>query len=282
MTARFPVRFFAVALLTGALTVPVWGLDADTTPAPEYVPTEPLPVLNVPDARPRMSPELTLAEYESHARWQSQQLGETNDTTTITADLPDAAKQGRYRLTRVFSAPKSVAFKAIDFVGDGFVKTNVIARLLQSEVDHVQKDQPRDTAINRQNYKFSYKGIDQVGDRTVHVFQVKPRHKRAGLFKGKVFLDIHTGSMVRAEGQVVKSPSLFIKKIEFVQDYTHIGDFDLISHIHSVANTRIIGKAVVDISHQDYHVRSVEQLQAAAQANRSLQLVSLQDTSRSR
>ena len=217
-----------------------------------------------------MSQELALAEYESHARWQSQQLGESDDTTTIKADLPDAAKHGQYRLKRVFSAPKSIAFKAINFVGDGFVKTNVIARLLQSEADHVQKAQPGDTAITRDNYKFSYKGTEQVNGRTAHVYQIKPRQKRAGLFKGKVYIDVYSGDMVRAEGRIVKSPSLFIKNIEFVQDYAQVGEFNLISHIHSVAETRLVGRVIVDISHDDYQVRSLtEVIMAGHPANGS-------------
>lgn len=262
MGLRSPIRIFAVAALTLSLLLPAGALENDASLPVGSLAGEPVANLNIPIARARMSPELALMEYESHARWQAQQIGESDDTTTITADLPDAAKHGQYRLKRVYSAPKTVAFKTIDFVGDGFVKTNVIARLLQSEADHVQKDQPSDTAITRQNYKFSYKGTEQVNGRTAHVFQVKPRESRPGLFKGKVYIDVYSGEMLRAEGRVAKSPSFFIKKIDFVQDYAQVGDFNLIAHIHSVADTRLIGRAVVDISHDGYQVHSLEELQA--------------------
>jgi hypothetical protein len=225
-----------------------------------------MPLLAVPEARARMAPDLALTHYESNALWQAQQLGETSDTTTITAELPDAAKSGQYRLHRIFSAPKSVAFKTISFVGDGFVKTNVIARLLQSEMNHVEKDRASETAISRDNYKFNFKGTQEITGRVAHVFQVKPRRKAQGLFKGKVYIDAYSGNIIRAEGQVVKSPSLFIKKIEFTQDYQEIGDFNLISHIHSVARTRLVGKAVVDIRHENYHVQSLAELRANNQS----------------
>lgn len=262
MGFRSPIRIFAVASLSLSLLLPASALENDASLPASSLAGEPVANLNIPVARARMSPELALMEYESHARWQAQQIGESDDTTTIIADLPDAAKHGQYRLKRVYSAPKAVAFKTIEFVGDGFVKTNVIARLLQSEADHVQKDQPSDTAITRQNYKFSYKGTEQVNGRTAHVFQVKPRESRAGLFKGKVYIDVYSGEMLRAEGRVAKSPSFFIKKIDFVQDYAQVGDFNLIAHIHSVADTRLIGRAVVDISHDGYQVHSLEELQA--------------------
>jgi hypothetical protein len=143
-------------------------------------------------------------------------------------------------------------FKPVRFIGDGFVKSNVITRLLQSEVDHVQKDDTSLTAITPANYKFSYKGTVQTPSRLMHVYQVKPRKNRMGLFKGHVYLDAYTGSLVRAEGRAVKSPSLFIKKIEFGQDYVDVGAFTFPAHTHSEASTRLVGRAVVDIYQNDY------------------------------
>ena len=153
------------------------------------------------------------------------------------------------------------------FTGDGFVKNNIITRLLQSEVDHVQKDDASLTALTPANYKFSCKGTTQLEGRLVHVYQLKPRKKRPNLFKGRIYLDAHTGSLVRAEGTVVKSPSFFIKKIDFVQDYTDVGPFTLPAHIHSEAVTRIVGRAVVDIYHHDYQpttnaVQAMQQIPA--------------------
>jgi hypothetical protein len=73
-----------------------------------------------------------------------------------------------------------------------------------------------------------------------------------GVFKGHVYLDGYTGSLVRVEGRAVKSPSLFIKKIDFAQDYVDVGAFTFPAHIHSEARTRLVGRAVVDIYQNDY------------------------------
>ena len=257
------VQKLGAALLAASLAMPAVAANNDASLPVSFSLADPSLNLKIPPARARMSPELALIEYESYARWQSQQLGESDDTTTITADLPDAAKHGQYRLKRIYSAPKTLAFKTIQFVGDGFVKSNVITRLLQSEADHVKKDQPSDTAITRANYKFSYKGTQMVDGRLAHVYQVKPRQKRAGLFKGRVYIDVHSAGLVRAEGRLVQSPSFFIKSIDFVQDYQQVGDFNLVSHIHSVADTRLVGRAIVDVSHEDYQVHSLAELQAS-------------------
>ena len=209
-------------------------------------------VLVAPVSLPRMSSELALQAYQGRSVLQAATLVSYSANTRISAQLPDTSQHGEFELERHYSAPRTLEFKAVSFTGDGFVKSNIITRLLQSEVDHVQKDDSSLTAMTPANYRFSYKGTSQLEGRTVHVYQLKPRKKRIGLFKGRLYLDAYTGSLVRAEGSVVKSPSFFIKKIEFVQDYTDIGSFTLLVHIHSEAITRLLGRAIVDIYHSDY------------------------------
>jgi hypothetical protein len=233
---------------------PSYRLLGDDSPASPAVQTEDRTpaVLIAPAPLPRMSPELTLLAYRNRVTQQAARLSSYSANSVILAQLPATQQFGECDLQRLYFAPHTLEFKSVRFVGDGFVKSNVLLRLLQSEVDHVQKDDPAATALSDDNYKFSYKGTTQLQNRLVHVFQVKPQTNRLGLFKGKVYLDAHTGSLVRAEGRVAKSPSLFIKRIEFVQDYKEFGAFTFPVHIHSEARTRLVGRAIVDIYHYDY------------------------------
>jgi hypothetical protein len=208
--------------------------------------------LTAPVTVPGMAPALALEVYERRVALQSVELASYSSTTLIRAELPDTSQSGEFELQRHYTAPRTLEFTAVHFSGDGFVKSNVITRLLKSEVDHVQKGQTSLTAITPANYKFSYKGTSQVEGRLVHVYQVKPRQKRVGLFKGRVYLDAHTGSLVRTEGRMVKSPSFFIKKIDFVEDYADFSGFTFPVHLHSEAHTRLIGRAVVHIYHSHY------------------------------
>lgn len=258
-------RVFAIAAMHAASEdSPVPALD-------EHVLPTPLPPLNTasPAAPARMSPELALSTYLGLARRQLAELGAYSDITTIEADLPDTAQHGKFELRRYFQAPRSLAFAALQFAGDGFIKTNVITRLLQSEVDHVQKGEGSQTAITAENYRFSYKGTETSGRTVSYIYHVKPRHKRPGLFKGSIRVDAATGRLRRAEGQIVKSPSFFVKKIEFVQEYGECGQFSLPVHIHSEARTRLLGRAVVEMFHSDYRAITVAELQAASGSSAS-------------
>lgn len=244
-------------------------LDGSTPVSAPVPPAERAPVpLVAPVALPRMAPELALQVCRGRSVIQASQLASYSATTLIRAQLPDTSQYGEYEVQRRYSAPRTLVFKALRFSGDAFVKTNVITRLLQSEVDHVQKDDPAANALSAANYKFSYKGTSQMGGRLVHVYQLKPRQKRAGLFKGRIYVDAYTGSLVRAEGRPAKSPSLFIKKIDFVQDYADIGPFTFPVHTHSEASARIVGRAIVDVYQRDYQPVANTEANTAVTAQR--------------
>jgi hypothetical protein len=233
--------------------------------APEFLtPAGSVPSLGPDSNLPVMSPELTLATYEQRSAQQTAALAAYSAITVIRAELPDTSQHGEFELQRRFQAPHTLQFTPVHFTGDGFVKSNIITRLLQSEVDHVEKDDPSLTAISPANYKFSYKGASRVSDRLVHVYQVKPHKKRPGLFKGRVYLDARTGTLVRVEGSVVKSPSFFVKHIEFVQEYEDVQSFTLPVHVHSEAKARIVGRAIVDIVQRDYQPVPAQSNQTAA------------------
>ena len=215
---------------------------------------------NLPALLPRMTPELALSTYQDRSGRQLADLGSYTDTTVIEAQLPSSRQKGKFELERTYSAPRSLAFRALHFVGDGFVKTNVIVRWLQSEVDRAQKGDGAATALNDANYKFSFKGADELDGHQVYVYQVKPRRKAQGLFKGRVLIDARSGSIRRAEGTLVKSPSFFLKKIEFVQDYGDFGGFSLPVRLHSVVQTRLVGPTILDVLHSDYRPKSLAEM----------------------
>jgi hypothetical protein len=235
---------------------PVWIVASARGPEAELAPSASVP---------QMAPELALQTFQYRAARQLDEPVSYSANTVVEAELPDTCQRGQYHLRRRFIAPNTLMFTPVRFVGDNFVKSNVIARLLQTEVDRVNKGEGARTAINAANYKFSYKGSDEIDGRSVHVFHLKPRKKRPGLFKGRIYLDASTGSLRRAEGTLVKTQSFFVKRIEFVQDYADVEGYTLPVHARSVAKTRLLGRALVDIATGDYDLK-ISTTTASAQA----------------
>ena len=84
-------------------------------------------------------------------------------------------------------------------------------------------------------------------------FQVSPRRKAVGLFHGELWLDAETALPLRESGRFVKSPSVFLKKIEFVREYQIQNGVAIPKHIESKADVRVFGRARAD--------RGLQQLQ---------------------
>jgi hypothetical protein len=270
--SRNRLRLVTAVILMG-LVVPAALAQEKTASGPSvsvspdevrFQPHRPDPdiALLTPPVLPRMSVELALQVLVRRYQEQDFRLLSYSDDTLMKAELPDYKQRGEYELKRQYSAPNSLHFTPVRYTGDGFVKNNVMVRLLQSEVDHVAKREGADTAITDANYKFSHKSVDTINGRLLYIFHVKPRKRRAGLFKGKIYVDPYFGKLVRAEGEV-NSPSLFIKKLEFVQEYADVEGFSLPTHLHSVARVRVIGRTIVDIFHRGYQARAASMEQGS-------------------
>ena len=216
-----------------------------------------------------LSPQQALITYEARALRQLTTLAAYSDKTTIEAEIPAIGEKGQCTLRRTFSAPQSLMYTTVEFVGDAFVKTNVIYRVLESDVESAEKKTGQRVAIAEGNYRFSYKGTEDLNGRRLYAFGLKPRRKDPGLFKGKILIDPQTGHIVRAVGRLSKSPSWWIKRIDFIQDYVDVGDFTMSAQIQSITRARFAGRVVVNIRHAAYEVRQVEELKSAPNSIRS-------------
>jgi hypothetical protein len=100
-----------------------------------------------------MAPESALQVFEREGERQALVLQGYSATTLIKAELPDMSRHGEFELRRIYVAPKALEFTPLRFTGDRFVKTNVITRLLQSEVDNLRDPKKFATAVNETNYR---------------------------------------------------------------------------------------------------------------------------------
>src|SRR5271166_425471 len=136
-------------------------------------------------------------KYLDASRTQQELLRGVQMEVDIDAKIPNLEKRGRFRALRRISRLGRITYKALGFSGDDTVKNEVITRYLSAESDARNIGT---IAITRANYKFKYKGrIDRNGSQ-VAIFQVTPRKKSVGLFKGEVWIDSATGMPVRESG----------------------------------------------------------------------------------
>lgn len=202
---------------------------------------------NKPDKSVKLDQETKLAivdQYVEATHMQQEALRGAEMEVEIDAKLPALAKNGSMKALRMISRLGQITYKALGFSGDTTVKQEVIARYLAAE------SEARDLgtiAITPANYKFRYSGRLTQGGRTMQILELTPRKKAVGLFKGELWVDAQTGMPVRESGEFVKTPSIFLKKIEFVRYYEMRNGVSFPSHIESTVDTRIVGRAELQI-----------------------------------
>lgn len=163
----------------------------------------------------------------------------------IDAKLPRQEKHGKLHALRSISKLGKITYKALGFSGDNTIKSEVIARYLAEET------KPRDNAITPVNYKFKYRGIALYNGIRVYAFEVTPRKKAEGLFRGQLWLDAETAMPIREAGRPVKT-SILVKKMEFVQEYEIRDGVAIPKHFRGTADIRIIGRAELSIDYSNF------------------------------
>jgi len=189
-----------------------------------------------------------VSRYLQATQTQQSALAGGTEEVDIDAAVPKYKKHGKLHALRSISRLGKITYKALGFSGDNVVKTEVIANYLKAEVEAAEKGSS-DVALTPENYKFKYKGTEDLNGRQTYVLHVNPRQKRVGLFKGELWLDAETYMPVRESGSLVKSPSFMLKKVQFVRDYELQNGVSMPQRTESRVETRFFGKVELNINY---------------------------------
>ena len=204
------------------------------------------------------SADAILANYVAASHAQEQSVRGASMEVQIDAALPRLKKTGKLHALRRISQIGRITYEALKFEGDNTVKNQVINRYLSAEVE-AQQGQPSSMAVTPDNYKFKLKNRDVIDGRDVYIFQVTPKQKRQGLFKGDIAIDASTYLRVRESGALVKNPSIFLKKVTFTRDYEILSGVAVLRQVRSVVDTRLVGKAEINIDFTNISVEATSQ-----------------------
>jgi hypothetical protein len=169
------------------------------------------------------------------------------ETIEIEASLPKLNKKGRLRAIRRLTQAGEPDYQVLEIAGDRTVRQQVIERYLSAQMT-ASEIPSASVAITPQNYNFRYRGAVKVGDNVAFAFQIKPRKKRLGLMSGELWLDAETGVPVRQEGYLVKSPSVFVKRVGITRETVLSEGVAQKLMTHLSVNTRLVGVADLTVT----------------------------------
>jgi hypothetical protein len=169
----------------------------------------------------------------------------------IRGALPKLSKTGKLRALRRISRLGHITYQVLGFEGDGTVKRDLIARYMSAEIA-AQQDRKAAMTVTPDHYRFRFKGRAELDGRDVYWFQVVPKRKAEGLFKGDLWIDAASYLKVRESGYLVKTPSIFLKRVAFTRRY-EIRDGQAVPlRMESVVETRLVGRAELTVDYSNY------------------------------
>jgi hypothetical protein len=197
-----------------------------------------------------------VAQYCAATRSQDQSMQGSSMDVEIAASLPKLQKHGKLTALRRVSAFGRITYEKLRFEGDGTVKKQIINRYLAAEAE-AQEDPSLTIALTPENYNFKYKGKIELEGRETHLFDVSPKRKRQGVFRGQLWIDAATYLRVQEAGYLVKSPSAMLKKVAFVRKYEIHGGISVPRQEQSVVDTRLgVGRAEMTIDFSNFAIDS--------------------------
>jgi hypothetical protein len=199
------------------------------------------------------------------AKGHTQDLRGASMEVEISANVPKLKENGKLRALRMISRVGQVTYRVAAFQGPNFVKKEIIARYLQAEQQSQDKG---NIDITPTNYKFKYKGERQTPTgASAFVFQLQPRKKRVGLYKGELWLDSRLYLPVLEKGRLVKNPSIFFKKVDFERGFSIQDGLSVPSYITSTIDTRLVGRVELNISYSNFNHNDAAQTGTATQVS---------------
>jgi hypothetical protein len=169
------------------------------------------------------------------------------ESIEIEASLPQLRKEGHLRAIRRVNLAGEADYQVLEISGDQTVRQQVINRYLTGQATAAEMP-PDSIAMTPANYEFRYKGAANLAEAVVYVFQIKPRKKRRGLMSGELWLDGETGAAIRQSGYLVKSPSVFVKRVAITRETVLDRGVVRMRLTHLSVDTRLVGLADLTVT----------------------------------
>jgi hypothetical protein len=117
----------------------------------------------------------------------------------------------------------------------------VVERVLDHEVEAVNKSNQARTALTRDNYDFVFVGETVLDGRPCYVLGLKPKRTEKDLISGEAWVDKQSFLVLYIEGETAKAPSRWLKSVRVKLSYGDLSGTWLQISMEAVAEVRFLG-----------------------------------------
>ncbi|MGC1107477.1 MAG: hypothetical protein WA876_13150 [Candidatus Acidiferrales bacterium] len=202
----------------------------------------------------------------AHHNWQEAHLDRLSVVRTYRVENSKGKTVAKEVVTMKYRTPESETFTIISGEGSAFVRNHVFQRLMKHEGKRIRDNKDPDSLITSKNYTLAVIGRERIGSSNCTIVHAIPKRKETDLFDGKMWIDDQDFAIVKITGHLAKSPSFWIKQVDFSRYYENIGGFWLLLREEAVSEVRIFGKETLTINFQKYSVNGLGEIHALARS----------------
>jgi hypothetical protein len=119
----------------------------------------------------------------------------------------------------------------------------VVKRILDHEVDEsTQPAQAQASALTEDNYDFGYVSETLLDGHPCYLLRLQPKRKDKNLIVGEVWVDKSSFLARHIEGEMVKTPSWWLKQVALKITYNDVQGTWLQTDVEASADARLVGR----------------------------------------
>ena len=103
------------------------------------------------------------------------------------------------------------------------------------------------TLLTRENYTFANLGESALDGRSFYLLGLTPKRKQKELIAGRAWVDKQTFLVRRIEGQMAKSPSWWLKRVDVQLDFSEVSGLWLQTAGKATADVRLVGNQTLQV-----------------------------------
>jgi hypothetical protein len=141
----------------------------------------------------------------------------------------------------------------------------ILEKLVAYEADESRPTNRGSHAIGPSDYRGRLRGTEVQDGRVCYVMDITPKHNGKHLIKGTSWVDPGSYAVVRLDGRILASVSLWVGTPRIIEDFSEVAGLWLPSHTRAVASGLLLGTSELDIRYTDYQIAGLDR---AAQGDR--------------
>ena len=152
----------------------------------------------------------------------------------------NADKSGWIEAWTEYHPDRGFTFEVVREGGSEYVRNKTLRMMLTSEQDLIARGKRLRASLDAKNYVFEDGGVTDGGLQRILMNPIK---KSEGLVQGSLLIEPGSGLMTMMQGRLMKSPSFWLRDVDVMWKFAHIGGHAVPIEMTSTGRVRILGRS---------------------------------------